>query len=84
MNPASEPRRVVVFSTPTCPYCTMVKHYLEQKGVPFDDVDVSRDQAAAVDMVRRSGQMGVPVVDIGGQIVVGFDRMRINRLLGLN
>lgn len=75
--------RVLVFSTPTCSYCNMAKKYFRQKGVRFRNVDVSKDQAAARDMQRRSGQMGVPVIDIGGRIIVGFDKPKINRLLGL-
>ncbi len=75
--------RVIVFTTPTCRFCRAVKKYLRERGVPFKDVDVSRDQAAARDMVRRSGQQGVPVVDIGGKIIVGFDRPKIDRYLGL-
>ena len=74
---------VIVFSTPTCSFCTAAKHYFRQQGIKFRDVDVSRDPAAARDMVRRSGQQGVPVIDIGGKIVVGFDRNKINQLLGL-
>jgi glutaredoxin len=61
----------------------MAKSYFREKGVKFTDIDVSRDQAAARDMVRRSGQMGVPVIDIGGRIVVGFNRPQINSLLGI-
>jgi glutaredoxin 3 len=76
--------RVILFTTPTCSFCKTAKGYFRQKGVPFKDVDVSRDAAAARDMVRRSGQQGVPVIDIGGKIVVGFDRPKIDRLLGLN
>ncbi|GAB4490593.1 MAG: glutaredoxin family protein [Anaerolineales bacterium] len=75
--------RVIVFSTPTCTFCNMVKKYFREKNIKFRDVDVSRDPIAARDMVRRSGQQGVPVVDIGGKIVVGFDRPRINALLGI-
>lgn len=74
--------RVIVFSTPTCTYCNAAKRYFREKGVRFKDVDVSRDPAASRDMVRRSGQMGVPVIDIGGKIVVGFDRPKIDRYLG--
>ena len=74
---------VIVFSTPTCSFCTAAKHYFRQQGIKFRDVDVSRDPAAARDMVRRSGQQGVPVIDIGGKIVVGFDRNKINQLLGI-
>lgn len=75
--------RVIIFSTPTCTYCNAAKRYLRERGIPFKDVDVSRDPAAARDMVRRSGQMGVPVIDIGGKIIVGFDRGKIDRYLGL-
>lgn len=75
--------RVIVFSTPTCSFCNMAKKYFREKGIKFKDVDVSRDPAAARDMIRRSGQQGVPVIDIGGKIVVGFDRVKINQYLGL-
>jgi len=62
----------------------MAKKYLREQGIRFKDVDVSRDQAAARDMVKRSGQQGVPVLDIGGKIVVGFDRPKIDKYLGLH
>jgi glutaredoxin 3 len=75
--------RVIVFSTPTCTYCTLAKKYFRQNKVRFRDVDVSKDPTAARDMQRRSGQMGVPVIDIGGRIIVGFDKPKINQLLGL-
>lgn len=75
--------KVIVFSTPTCTYCNMAKSYFREKGIKFTDIDVSRDQAAARDMVRRSGQMGVPVIDIGGKIIVGFNRPQVNTLLGI-
>ncbi len=75
--------RVLMFSTPSCSFCNKAKRYFRQKGVRFRDIDVSRDQAAARDMQRRSGQMGVPVIDIGGHIIVGFDQPKIDQLLGL-
>ncbi len=75
--------RVIVFSTPTCSHCRHVKRYLKSKGIRFTDVDVSRDAGAARDMTRLSGQQGVPVIKIGGQVVVGFDRPKIDRILGL-
>ncbi len=81
-KPKKQPR-VVVFSTPSCPWCTRVKSYLRQKGVTFKDVDVSRDRRAAEDMVRRTGQQGVPVVLIGSRAVVGFDKQKIDKYLGL-
>lgn len=82
--PAGRPHRVLVFTTPTCPWCTRVKSYLAQRRVPYREVDVSRDAAAAADLVRRTGQMGVPVVEIDGRPVVGFDKPKIDRLLGLS
>lgn len=75
--------RVILFSTPTCAFCYQAKQDFRQKGIRFTDVDVSRDPAAARDMVRRSGQQGVPVIDNGGKIVVGFNRPKINHLLGI-
>jgi len=81
-NNRAQPK-VIIFTTPTCGFCNAAKSYFRQKGIRFTDVDVSRDPAAARDMVRRSGQTGVPVIDIGGKIVVGFDKSRINQLLGI-
>ncbi len=75
--------RVIVFSTPTCSFCNMAKKYFRERGICFKDVDVSRDPTAARDMLRRSGQSGVPVIDINGKIVVGFDRPKIDKYLGL-
>jgi len=72
---------VSVYSTQTCPYCTMVKNYLKQKQVPFSDYDVGRDQRKAEEMVRKSGQMGVPVVDINGRVIVGFNKGEIDKAL---
>lgn len=72
---------VTVYSTPSCPYCTMAKDYLRKKQVPFQDVDVSRDEAKAMEMVRKSGQMGVPVLDIGGRILVGYRPADIEKAL---
>ena len=72
---------VVVYSTPTCGYCHQLKAYLNQRGVPFVDHDVSRDRQAAAEMVRASGQQGVPVTVIDGQVVVGFNRPMIDQLL---
>lgn len=74
-------KKITVYSTQTCPYCTMAKQYLKGKGVQFSDVDVGRDKNAALEMVKKSGQMGVPVLDIGGKIIVGFDRAKIDSAL---
>ena len=74
---------VKVYSTPTCSYCKMTKEFLIQNNIPFEDIDVSLSQSAAQAMVGKSGQMGVPVIDIDGKIIVGFDRAGIARALGL-
>lgn len=73
--------RVTVYSTPSCPYCHQVKQYLQGRAITFEDRDVSRDPAAAEEMVQISGQRGVPVVQVGDQVVVGFDRPRLDVLL---
>lgn len=65
-------KKVIVYSTPTCPYCVYAKNFFKKKGVSFEDVDVSKDYARAREMVEKSGQMGVPVIDIGGEIIIGF------------
>lgn len=65
---------VKVYSTNTCPYCDMAKKYLSQKGVAYTDVNVGIDRNAAQEMIKKSGQMGVPVIDYDGTIIVGFNR----------
>ena len=76
-------KRVTVYSTPTCSWCTRLKDYLKENKIKFNDIDVSKDQKAAEDMVKRSGQQGVPQSLIGGQNIVGFDKAKIDNLLGL-
>ena len=73
--------KVKVYSTPACPYCHMAKDFLKEKGVEFEDIDVSKDHDAAHEMIEKSGQMGVPVLDIDGNIIVGFDRAGIEEAL---
>jgi len=76
-------KRVTVYSTPTCSWCNTLKSWLRKNSVPYTDVDVSRDQHAAEELVRRTGQQGVPQTDINGQIVVGFNQVRLMELLEL-
>ena len=64
--------KVVVYSTPTCPYCIYAKDYFKQNKIAFEDIDVTKDHAKAQEMISKSGQMGVPVIDIDGNILVGF------------
>lgn len=75
--------KVLLFSTPTCSFCRSAKRYFIEKKVRFKEIDVSRDQRAAKDIVRRTGQMGVPVIIINNRPIVGFDKPKINRMLGI-
>jgi len=72
---------VKVYSTPTCPWCTKVKEYLESIGVEFENVDVSKDRDAAMAMVKKTRQMGVPVTEIGENFIIGFDKDSIDQAL---
>jgi glutaredoxin-like YruB-family protein len=81
MTPAQP--KVIVFSTPTCTFCNQAKRYFREKNIRFTDVDVSKDQAAARDMLKKTGQMGVPVILINNRPIVGFDRNKINQMLNI-
>lgn len=72
---------IKVYSTPTCPWCVLAKKYFSDKNIPFENIDVSTDQAKAEEMVKISGQMGVPVIKIGNEVIVGFDQTRVESLL---
>ncbi len=74
---------IKIYSTPTCTYCITLKKFLEEKGVGFKEIDVSEDKEAADRMIEKTGQMGVPVLEINGEMIVGFDREKINKLLNL-
>lgn len=76
-------KKIKVYSTPTCPYCLMLKNFLKENNVQFEDYDVSKDREKLIEMKEKSGQMGVPVIDIDGKIIVGFDREKISEELGL-
>jgi glutaredoxin 3 len=75
---------VMVYSTPSCSWCQLAKEHLTTSGISFEDIDVSTDMTRAQEMVSKSGQMGVPVIDIDGEIIVGFDRARIDSLLEIH
>ena len=76
-------KNVKVYSTSTCPYCSMAKAFLKENNIAFEDIDVSQDTAAAQEMVRKTGQMGVPAIDVDGQIIIGFDKKALSKELGL-
>jgi glutaredoxin 3 len=73
--------RVVLFSTSTCSWCRRAKRYFKEHGVPFKEINVERDQQAARDIARKTGQSGVPVIKIGSRWIVGFDKERIHKEL---
>ena len=72
---------VTISTTPTCGYCTKAKAYFREKKVPFTEYNVANDQRKAEEMVRKSGQMGVPVIDVHGKIIVGFNQPEVERAL---
>jgi glutaredoxin-like YruB-family protein len=80
-EPDKPAKNVTVYTTPTCSWCSTLKRHLDVHKIRYREIDVSKDQKAAEVMVRRSGQQGVPQTEINGQMIVGFDRERINRLL---
>jgi len=77
-------KNVTVYSTPTCSWCNTLKAHLRKHGIYYTDIDVSADPSLAEELVRKSGQQGVPQTEIDGEIIVGFDKARINRLLGID
>lgn len=74
---------VIVYTTPTCSWCRVVKDYLKSNNISYVEHDVTKDDKAAAEMINKSGQRGVPVIDIDGDIIVGFDQASIDRVLGL-
>ena len=72
---------IKVYSTQTCPYCHMAKDFLKENKIKFEDIDVSENEEKANEMIEKSGQMGVPVIDIDGEIIIGFDKEKIKKLL---
>ena len=75
-------KKVVIYSTPTCPYCKRAKDYLSRKGIPYTDINVAEDREKAKEMIQKSGQMGVPVIIIDdNEVVVGFNQSLLDKLL---
>lgn len=75
--------KVTIYSTPTCPYCKQAKDFLKQNNIKYTEIDVSSDEKKAQEMIEKSGQMGVPVLDIDGQIIIGFDKAAMKKALGI-
>ncbi len=76
-------QKVEIYSTPSCHFCHMAKDFFKEKNVSFTDHDVASDPARRQEMVDKSGQMGVPVIIIGNELIVGFNKPLISKLLGL-
>ena len=76
-------KKITIYSTPTCHYCNLAKDFFGEKGIKYEEFNVAVDLAKRQEMVEKSGQMGVPVIDIGGKIVSGFDETEILKILGL-
>lgn len=74
---------VKLFVTPACPYCFTLKEFFKEHNIKFEEIDVSRNKRARDDMIKKSGQIGAPVVEIDGEIIVGFDREKICKLLNI-
>jgi len=77
-------KNVTVYSTPMCPYCIRAKDFLKANDITFTGIDVSQDETASQEMVQKSGQMGVPVIDVDGEIIIGFDKAKLKTALGLS
>lgn len=77
-------KTVTIYTTPTCVYCKMSKEFFREKNIQYEEKNVAEDAAARDLMVQKSGQLGVPVIDIDGEIVVGFDKPRLSELLGVS
>ncbi|MEK7087782.1 MAG: glutaredoxin family protein [Patescibacteria group bacterium] len=76
--------QITIYSTPTCVYCNAAKAFFKEKGVAYTDHNVGTDAEKRREMIEKSGQMGVPVIDIGGELVVGFNQPKIKQLLGIS
>lgn len=75
--------KVRVFSTKMCPYCLTLKEFLKEKNIEFEDIDVAENAEARKEMIEKSGQMAVPIVEIDGEIIIGFDKEKISKLLNI-
>jgi glutaredoxin 3 len=76
-------KKVKIYSTPSCVYCIVLKKFLEEKGISFTETDVSLDENSAKEMIEKSGQMGVPVIEIDEEVIVGFNKDKITKLLNI-
>ena len=73
--------KVKIYSTPTCPFCKAAKEFFKEKGIKFEDIDVSKNEEAAKEAKEKSGAMSVPIIEIDGKIIIGFDKEKIEQAL---
>lgn len=83
MEPPTSAARAIIYTTPSCVYCKMAKEFFKKNNVVYEEHDVAVDLRAREEMLKKSGQMGVPVIEVGGTIIIGFDQTRIRNALGL-
>jgi len=76
-------KNITIYSTPSCHFCHMAKEFFKEKNITYTEYDVAGDAEKRKEMIEKSGQMGVPVIVIGDELIVGFDRPKITQLLGL-
>jgi glutaredoxin-like YruB-family protein len=79
-----EEKKVVVYTTPTCMYCNMLKAFFDEKKIKYEAVDISIDSEKAKYIAEKTGQLGVPVTEIDGEFIIGFDQVKISEILNLN
>lgn len=77
-------KKVSIYSTPTCQYCTMAKDFFKENNIEYSEFDVSSDKDKRAEMIEKSGQMGVPVISINDEMIVGFNKEKLSNLLGIN
>ena len=74
---------VTIYTTPTCVYCREAKEFFKEHNVEYEEKDVVQDEQARNDMIQKSGQMGVPVIDVNGEIIIGYNKKKLAELLGI-
>jgi len=74
---------IIIYTTPFCPWCKKVKDFFNENTIKFEEIDVSKDQKAAQDIIKRSGQFGVPVIEINKKFIIGFDEAKLKKELNL-
>ena len=75
--------KITIYSTPTCTYCKMAKEFLKENSIAFEEINVAADVAKRKEMIEKSGQLGVPVIDVDGQIMVGYDKATLAKKVGI-